>query len=152
MVSLETAPSRTDNVTRSVQGWLWLLRVVTGGHSTSETCSYVFIIFPWLFVLAMFAMFVMMRVAPLVWGLPFGTGQASIAVPFSPSPDSGPSGTMSTSRASIHSLSFLKPAGLCETAGASPEYVRVRGAMCQNAPRIAGIWKEHERTMLQGST
>lgn len=119
----------------------------------------------------MFAMFVMMRVAPLVWGLPFGTGQASIAVPFSPSPDSGPSGTMSTSRASIHSLSFLKPAGLCETPAQAPvkvqdgsgvmisrefpmdlhEYVRVRSAMCQML-LIAGIWKEHERTMLQGST
>lgn len=34
--------------------------------------------------------------------------RGSMAVPFSPSPESGPSGTMSTSRASIHSLSFLK--------------------------------------------
>lgn len=31
------------------------------------------------------------------------------------------------------------------------EYVRVRSAMCQMLLR-AGIWKEHERTMLQGST
>ena len=33
--------------------------------------------------------------------------QASIAVPFSPNPDSGPSGTINTSRASIHSQTFL---------------------------------------------
>jgi hypothetical protein len=78
---------------------------------------------------------------------------------------------MSTSRASIHSLSFLKPAGLCETPAQAPvkvqdgsgvmisrefpmdlhEYVRGRSAMCQML-LIAGIWKEHERTMLQGST
>ena len=161
MVSLET-PSRTD----SVQGWLDGLQ--KGGHRWSLNFRNVFVCvhhFSWFFVLVMFAMFVMMRVAPLVWGLPFGTGQASIAVPFSPSPDSGPSGTMSTSRASIHSLSFLKPAGLCETLAQAPvkvqdgsgamisrefpmdlhEYVRVRSAMpnALDSWNLERTWKNH---------
>ena len=59
-------------------------------------------------------------------------GRASMAVPFSLRPLSGPSGTIKTSRASIHSHSFLRAGEF----GSFTRSSRVRGGVAPESKRV----------------